>query len=164
MFFSHNKSGPDFLKQTMLWGLSPPITLCQFQSGLKYDSTVCASLCSKSPPPPPFPFSLCYPFLGPCNLLNFFPGWSNSQIQLLISEAVKLPRFDEYTQWSQKYMDTDAKNVDTQELYMWLMMTSSKTMSINILKKKKKNCILAFRKAFHNIFNPTEIPKLLNTG
>lgn len=44
MFFSHNKSGPDFLKQTMLWGLSPPITLCQFQSGLKYDSTVCASL------------------------------------------------------------------------------------------------------------------------
>lgn len=42
-FFSHNKSGPDFLKQTMLWGPSPPITLCQFQSGLKYDSTVCAS-------------------------------------------------------------------------------------------------------------------------
>lgn len=33
-------------------------------------------------------------------------------------------------------MDTDAKNVDTQELYMWLMMPSSKTRSINILKKK----------------------------
>lgn len=54
MFFSHNKSGTDFLKQTMLWGLSPPITLCQFQSGLKYDSTVCASSCSKYPPPPHF--------------------------------------------------------------------------------------------------------------
>lgn len=51
MFFSHNKSGPDFLKQTMLWGPSPPITLCQFQSGLKYDSTVCASPCTKSLPP-----------------------------------------------------------------------------------------------------------------
>lgn len=27
LFFSHNKSGPDFLKQTALWGPSPPITL-----------------------------------------------------------------------------------------------------------------------------------------
>lgn len=77
MFFSHNKSGPDFLKQTMLWGLSPPITLCQFQSGLKYDSTVCGSPLLKVLPPPPFPlscpFSLRYPFLRPCSLLNLFP-------------------------------------------------------------------------------------------
>ena len=77
MFFSHNKSGPDFLKQTMLWGLSPPITLCQFQSGLKYDSTVCASPCSKYSPPPPFPlsssFSLCFSLFRPNSLLQFFP-------------------------------------------------------------------------------------------
>lgn len=52
LFFSHNKSGPDFPKQTALWGPSPPITLCQFQSGLKYDSTVCASRVSPFPPPP----------------------------------------------------------------------------------------------------------------
>lgn len=52
LFFSHNKSGPDFPKQTALWGPSPPITLCQFQSGLKYDSTVCASRVSPLPPPP----------------------------------------------------------------------------------------------------------------
>lgn len=64
MFFSHNKSGPDFLKQTMLWGLSPPITLCQFQSGLKYDSTVCASPCLKCSPPPPFPLYSAILFLG----------------------------------------------------------------------------------------------------
>lgn len=51
LFFSHNKSGPDFPKQTALWGPSPPITLCQFQSGLKYDSTVCASPVPPSPPP-----------------------------------------------------------------------------------------------------------------
>lgn len=82
MFFSHNKSGPDFLKQTMLWGLSPPITLCQFQSGLKYDSTVCASPCSKSSPPPPFPlacpFSLWYPFLRPCKALTLL-SWPIQQ-------------------------------------------------------------------------------------
>lgn len=82
MFFSHNKSGPDFLKQTMLWGLSPPITLCQFQSGLKYDSTVCASPSSKSSPPAPFPlscsFTLCYLFLRPCNCLHFFPNPSKN--------------------------------------------------------------------------------------
>lgn len=52
LFFSHNKSGPDFPKQTALWGPSPPITLCQFQSGLKYDSTVCASRLSPLLPPP----------------------------------------------------------------------------------------------------------------
>lgn len=69
MFFSHNKSGPDFLKQTMLWGPSPPITLCQFQSGLKYDSTVCASPCSKSPPSTPI--SSLLPFPPPSAVLSF---------------------------------------------------------------------------------------------
>lgn len=71
MFFSHNESGPDFPKQTMLWGLSPPKTLCQFQSGLKYDSIVCASLCYELPPlpaPPLFPLfsppsSTCLSFI-----------------------------------------------------------------------------------------------------
>lgn len=76
MFFSHNKSGPDFLKQTMLWGLSPPITLCQFQSGLKYDSTVCASPCSKSPLHPHFLSLTLTPSailsLGLAKPLNFF--------------------------------------------------------------------------------------------
>lgn len=57
LFFSHNKSGPDFPKQTALWGPSPPITLCQFQSGLKYDSTVCASRVSPLLPPPPSRYS-----------------------------------------------------------------------------------------------------------
>lgn len=97
MFFSHNKSGPDFPKQTMLWGLSPPITLCQFQSGLKYDSTVCAppplkvyplsSSTTTTTSPHTFPLSCprlpLLPF--PRSLLTSLPSVFSSPAALLIS-------------------------------------------------------------------------------
>lgn len=75
----------------MLWGLSPPITLCQFQSGLKYDSTVCASPCLKCSLPPPFPLYPAILFLGLAISYDSFLAYSKAPCASIIINNSRQP-------------------------------------------------------------------------
>lgn len=134
MFFSHNKSGPDFLKQTMLWGLSPPITLCQFQSGLKYDSTVCASPCSKSPPSTPI--SSLLPLLP----LLSFPWALQSPWTSLVTQSNSLSPDTILASKKGSWITEDEVSRHPQKLQSCVCWTAqSKTVSIRYAAKLASN-------------------------